>query len=259
MNTAMIAAVSIGLMLIGLVVSMAVRFVERKYGDPAATGAIVIGLLFEVLSIVFGIASLQPLGILSSGAAAIFLAWAGVVYVMYRTRRAKVIPPPLTLEPAECACVKKMGKDTFYEERKETWRTLWVSQFDCRPTSCSIIQRAWAYGDAYYIFWFTSGVASAEPSIEIKCVVDSYNECRAFWSETGAIEDTTRQMSVYIKNVIEPHGDEIEVVTKMGSALNASGGPSVTLTAGPIGITMPFPDASLSSVYAMGTYRWLCT
>ena len=119
-------------------------------------------------------------------------------------------------------------------------------------------QKAWANGGAYYGLWITSGEAEVTPRIEIDCEQSTSGKCLATGAEKGAIEDPSSPVRVYVKNVVQSKGDTVLVVTKMGAALNASGGPSITVTGGPIGVTMSFPDASLGTVVAMGTYKWRC-
>ena len=197
----------------------------------------------------------ESLGYLSAVGASIILVWSLVVYLKFRL--SKVAIPPDKPTTTNCDSKLVQGTSTSFSLHRETWRSDINALFRCWPSDGELSERCWANGGAYYGLWLTSGEADVTPNVTIHCRCVGGN-CVASASEVGLIEDINGPVRVYIKNVITPSGNTVEVTTKMGAALNASGGPSVTVTVGPVGIDMSFPDASLSLVSAMGTYIWQC-
>jgi len=250
-----IAILPVTLLLLGLICWLLTPVLERRLGDMGATTALAVGAASLVLALLAGWSG--GVGIIAV-AALLLLLWAGVVYGGFRTSRGGVSPPPDAAAAANCVPNLILGSYTRLGANQKTWRTYLFPLFVCRPSNSGMTQLAWAAGGAYYGLYYTSDKVVLEPSISISCEQGDDGKCIAQASEQGAIELHRSPVRAYVKNVIVASGNAVTVITKMGAALSASGGPSITVTAGPVGITMSFPDASLSAVYAMGSYRWRC-
>lgn len=189
--------------------------------------------------------------------AMLLLAWAVAVYVGYRASCTPLPAPPVADGPAGTGLPLTLGDKTRWTTNLQTWRTHLIPAFVCRPSDGGLSQSAWASGGAFYGLYFATGQVGVTPHVEV--VWDSRvhpHEGQTAASSTGDIEQTQSPVRVYVKNVIISDGDTVTVITKMGAALHASGGPNIDVSGGPVGISMSFPQASLSAVTAMGTYRW---
>lgn len=249
-----VSMLSAALLLLGLLCWLLVPVLERRHGNAGATSALAVGAALLGLTVLSGFWG----GARAALFAILALAWAGAVYARFRAAQGGVTPPADAASAANCVPKLILGSYTRLGSNQETWRTYLFPLFVCRPTNSGMTQLAWAAGGAYYGLYYTSDKVVLEPSIGVSCEQGEDGKCIAQASEQGAIELNRSPVRAYVKNVIVASGDTVTVVTKMGAALSASGGPSITVTAGPVGITMTFPDASLSAVYAMGTYRWRC-
>lgn len=255
---------SVGFAAVGIILLSLSGILDRWLGGASAGLAIFVGWAFEFIAVVFGVVSGARIGTLTAGIAVVVLIWTVVMYVLYRRQRSKAAQMAQSQAPdgagsSSGSCVPRLilGSYTYYSPDKETWRSHLYMIFECDPSNSGMEQDAHAWGGAYYGIYFTTGEAQATPNIDISCE-ETEDGCRANASEKGAIEDISSPVRVYIKNVIQSSGDTVTVTTQMGAALNASGGPSISVSAGPVSISMSFPDASLSKTYAMGTYKWRC-
>ncbi len=98
----------------------------------------------------------------------------------------------------------------------------------------------------------------AEPTVAITCEDGDDAVCLADGSEQGSNDTNDPPARVRVVNLITSSGSRVRIATVMGAALNASGGPTVSLSASGAGVSLSFPDASLMNQTATGTYRWIC-
>ena len=250
----------------GLVLWLGVPMIERKFGLASANTVFLSGLLTIIAAVIVDYLS-GTIRIGSGGTLGIaVLGWAVVTYFIFRTARNGISAKTGSKGSqsgggtAQGQCVPKLrqGTYTLYKDEASSWRTHLGSYFECNPSDTQIEQEAWADGTVWYGIWTTKGDAEATPKVQIFCDQTTEGKCGAGKSEKGKIEESDGPVRVSIKNVIEVSGDTVTLVSKMGSALSASGGPSISVSAGPISIGMSFPDASHSFVYAMGSYVWRC-
>jgi hypothetical protein len=251
-----IMLVTYGLVLLGVLAISLIPFFDRAYGTGMGSSALFVGVSLELFVVILG-----WIGV-STGYASlvsiVVLVWTIVVYIVYLVRRLLVNMPAPVPSGANCQSRLIVGSSTFDGPRRKTWRTHLSTSFSCNPTNSEMNQNAWANGGAFKGFWTTSAQIEIKPRIEINCEQTSNGKYVATGSEKGVIEDLVSPIRIYVKNVVQSNNDTVYIVTKMGAALEASGGPSIKVTGGPIGITMSFPDASLSVVVAMGSYKWRC-
>jgi hypothetical protein len=149
------------------------------------------------------------------------------------------------------------GKETIFQSENKTLRTYFAYQYVCIPTNDNIEAKARAVGCAYYGLFFTKAKSESKLTTEV-FIEESINSKTGElnYSEVGSTEVTYNPISVYIKNTIVKDRNTISIIPTLGSLLNASGGPGISMSTGPIGLDMSFPDASISNSFSMGLYKW---
>lgn len=237
--------------------------IERRGGQSAATGALISALILFVLILAAGFLSAERLVQGLAAVSAAMLVWAGISYMRYRNLRSADLADIQATKPvqsgANCRSRLTMGEDRTEGLRKRTWRTHLFGTYSTAPSNGELKTLCRARGGAYYVLYFTGGLAEATPTVTIMCEDgDSDGSCLADASETGSNDTNDPPVRVRVVNSISASGSRVRVATVMGAALNASGGPSVSFSQGGLGVSLTFPDASLADQTAMGTYRWIC-
>ena len=139
----------------------------------------------------------------------------------------------------------------------KSWRSYLLYVFSASPSNTKLELRNFGWGGAYYGLWYRNGSPKAIATLDVQCY-DS-DPCKIVGSLTGKIESIDSVVRVYTSVVKEESGDTLKVTVTMGAALNASGGPEVTIgKEGVAGVKMTWPDSTYSSSEAMGTFVWKC-
>lgn len=250
-------------LLLALLLAAVIPALERRGGHSAGTGGSFGVIALLVLSAIAGFVDGSAVGLMAGVAAVALLVWAAVAYTQFGSARgaaatAKRGTPPVQ-SGTNCRSRLTSGSSIVDGPDKESWRTYLFTVFSTAPSNGELKTKAKAWGGAYYVLYFTTGEAEATPTVTIICE-DGNNagSCLADGSETGSHDVPDPPVRVRVVNAIAPSGNRVRVTTVMGAALNASGGPSVQIAPGGIGATLTFPDASLATQTAMGTYRWIC-
>lgn len=263
MTNPIIESFGILALFLALLLSAFAPVAERRGGAAAATGALLVALALLVLAVLAGLIGGGALGWLVAAVAALLLVWAAIAYTQYRSARAAAASAMRSTPPVQsgtnCRSRLTTGSAVVDGPDKESWRTYLFTVFSTAPSNGELKTKAKAWGGAYYVLYFTTGEAEAVPTVTIVCEDGNQGgSCLADGSETGSNDVPDPPVRVRVVNAIAPSGNRVRVTTVMGAALNASGGPSVQIAPGGIGATLTFPDASLASQTAMGTYRWIC-
>ncbi|HEY82072.1 MAG TPA: hypothetical protein G4O01_02140 [Dehalococcoidia bacterium] len=254
------AIVLVGIGMLALLLAGALgRRLKNKVG-----GLIIVGVGIEILALSLGCFSWNQLvGALATILAALFLLWCGVSYVIYRIYCARIHRQhwdgESTATGNNCECVPSLdeGKRTTVPFKKDRWWTLLLGRFDVAPTSRSLNELIMCGGTAYYGFYFTWGVVTTNIIVSIICKLVE-DKCEILTSEKGPKEDTDGPVRVCTANAIEISGDTATIAVEMAAALNASGGPEIKVSKGPVGVSISWPDAEEHRIESMGTYRWKC-
>lgn len=247
-------SLSVALLLLGLMSWLLMPVLERLQGEVGGDSAFSVGVASLVLALITGWGSDAGLVAISS---VLLMAWAVVVYVGFRAAANSESQPPDAPASANCDPVLRLGVYTRSETKEQTWRSYLYPLFVCRPTHSGMTQLAWAAGGVYYGLYFTTARLEISPAIRVSCQ-RSDDLCRAHAVEQGQVACYRAPVRICVSNVLSLNDDTVTVVTQMGAALNASAGPSITASAGGLGGSLSFPDASLAVTVAMGSYQWGC-
>jgi hypothetical protein len=236
--------------------------IERRC-SPAVTGIALVAVLSWALAAWTGLTppgpALPAFGMLAAG----LLVWSAGAYAVFRARSASARGDAAQAQPvtggANCRPRLTSGSALVDGQRtKGSWRTYLYTVFSTSPSNGGLKEKAQAWGGAYYVLYFTTGKAKAEPSVEIVCERGDDGKCLADGSEKGALADSEPPVRVQVANAISSEGSRVRVAAQMSAALSASGGPTITFGAKGVEVAISFPDASLDDPRAMGTYRWVC-
>ncbi len=274
----LLAITSVLAALVGLLLLIILPMFERSLGPQYMTGAILVGVLLELVALSTGVAAFEhPIGKTSVIASVAMLVWSLVSYLIFEGVRARVRGERSQLarsnqnpgaQSGECEPKLVLGERKLYsdEDKYGNWRScLYFVHSTVSPTDGGMPLKNWAWGGAYYGLWYRYGTPEAKAELKIKCYLAKEEEpcrdenCKIVGSIEGPTEAVDSIVRVSTAVQLKAEGNTLEAQVVMGAALSASGGPKITLgKEGVAGLELEWPDATYAAVNNMGTYVWKC-
>ena len=244
-----------------LLLILAAPVAERRGGHSAVTAIVVVSFFLLGPALIVGVLIGTRLGMIAAAIATAILAWSSISYIGFRavqrsarlSKQSTSPPPP----GANCQSRKTSGTSRVDGPDQRTWRTYLFTLYSTSPSDGELVDFAKAWGGAYFVVYFTTGVVEVNPSVAIICE-EGNGSCLADGSETNPNSLNDPPVRVKVVNSISSSGPRVRVAVAMGAAVRASGGPSVAIAPGGVGPSISFSDASLDNNTPMGTYRWIC-
>ena len=247
--------------LVGLLLLILVRNIERATGPSAASAAILTAVALHL-----GVALLsQTKAIVLLGLASV--SWILMVYVTFRFRKGGIKRRERPLHPKDhCIVHLVYGENRDYlsptkDAVASSWRYELRANFYCHPGQSSFWQWAWASGAIFYGYWLGWNTVLLNPTTTIICP-EIHGKCHIDEDTDGDLSRIKSPISVSIANGIAKEDNIITIKTQIGAAINSSGGSNITgvvpLAAGETWITLQFPDCTDSITHSMGTWIWEC-
>lgn len=249
-------------LILALVAVAATPSLERLAGGRGGTAGLLLEITGFSVALLLGILSGDAGGRLVALLGSTALVWCAINLIRYRTAARDAAAANDAAEPVvggtNCRSRKTTGSAHSDGTTNRTWRSHLFANYSTSPSNGSMTEKAEAWGGAYYGIYITSGHATATPVVNIICEDGDGGKCLADASEVNPNNGEDPPVQVQILNNVSQSGSRVRVAVVMSAALNASGGPTLTIAPGGVGGSIAWPDASFHPNVPMGTYRWVC-
>jgi hypothetical protein len=147
--------------------------------------------------------------------------------------------------------------DAGHRQYHNFFSDLWFG-FDLQPYDEGLFILAWVRGQSWRGLWIRGGEVTIDFVVAVECL-QAGDACVMSCSRRGKTNGEDGVVRLNAEVFEETSDGRLRVSVDIGAALNAAGGPEVTVGPKSVGSAkMAWPDATRSTVESMGRYTWAC-